>query len=109
MPADDDIEKMDNSHQIGLAAARMMEKLEDEYPDGIKISGAMILVEVEVPLPLAEGETEEDRDHVEIHDFYCTSSYRSRQIGMLELTKLQIIHDQQGIIDLGDDDEDDET
>lgn len=107
MPADEELEAMNNSHQIGIAAARMMEKLEEDYPDGIKIHNAMVLVEVEVPLPLEAGETEDDREHVEVFDFYSTSGYRATQLGIVELCKQQIMHDQQGIIDFGEDESDD--
>lgn len=109
MTPPDELEATEDGQQIGIAAARMMQKIEDDYPEGVKVLDAMVLVEIEVPLPLLEGESEDDRDHVEIHDYYSTSQRRSTQLGQVELAKLQIMHDQQGILDLGGDDDDDES
>jgi hypothetical protein len=68
--------------KIGTAAASLMEKLAEEYPDGSVVRDVMVLVEVQMP--------DEDGQIDELHgtsvvDWWCSEARRIYQAGLLHI------------------------
>jgi hypothetical protein len=109
-----------NSGIIGIAAAKMMEKIEEKYPNGVKVSDALICVEIEVPVPppgfdwndevsdKPVAEIVKDWDATEVFDFYATNDRSSVQRGLIHFTSLMIDNDYEVRLMFDEPEDDDE-
>lgn len=109
-----------NTEAIGVVAAKMMEKIETDFPNGVKVGEAILVVEVEVPVPPEDfdwdllgddydvHEIVKDWDKSSIIDYYSTADKPLIQIGLLDFGVDTVKNDYRLRIEGVDPDEDDD-
>lgn len=68
--------------EIGVSAAKLMEKLAEDFPDGSTVRTVFCLVEVEMPV---EADEDDDYPFTSVLDWWCSEPRRIVQAGMLGL------------------------
>lgn len=100
-----------NASAVGIAAARMMEKIEEVYPDESRVTEVMVLVEVATPINVEpdEGDPESGPQH-SVTDYFCSDHRRVVQLGMLDDARMIIMEEAKAKLWEGveDDEEEDE-
>lgn len=109
-----------NTEAIGIVAAKMMEKIETAFPNGVKVSEAILVVEIEVPVPPDDFDWDSLGDDYDVHeivkdwgrssviDYYSTAFRPLVQIGLLDFGIDTVKNDYRLQIEGIDPDEDDD-